>query len=126
MKKTGLSLAALAAVASLGMSQAASAHSLGVEIIGNVTSVELTSFDALTGLGLSVSTLGTAKIDAGGEFPIAAFAITGGTLDPNTGFALIEHDGSGLGLSDGSSDVNLENFLINTVTGLLLSLIHIS
>ncbi|MEO1575206.1 MAG: hypothetical protein AAFU65_09630 [Pseudomonadota bacterium] len=110
--------AAVALAASgLGYSQSASAH--GVDIIGNATSVELTSFDALTGLGLSVSGLGTATIDIPGAFPVATFAITGGSLDPNTGFATIEHDGSGLALSDGTSVVSLENFLIDTGAGVL-------
>ena len=112
-----VSTVAVLAAASLGYTHSASAH--GVDIIGNATSVELTSFDALTGLGLSVGGLGTATIDVSGAFPVATFGITGGTLNPNTGFATIEHDGSGLSLSDGTSTVALENFLINTGTGLL-------
>lgn len=109
--------AVVLAASALGYSNTASAH--GVDIIGNATSVELTSFDALTGLGLSVSGLGTATIDIPGAFPVATFDITGGTLDPDTGFATIEHDGSGLALSDGNSTVALENFFINTGKGLL-------
>jgi hypothetical protein len=118
MKMKRLSQSVCAVVMCLGMSHAASAHS--IDIIGNSTSVELTSFEALTGLGLSVSGLGSATISVdSGEFPIATFGITGGSLNPNTGFAVIEHDGSGLGLSDGTTAVSLENFLINTQTGLL-------
>lgn len=117
MNAKTMTLAALLTVTALGLTQRASADA--VEIIGNDTSVELTSFDALTGLGLSVSALGSATVDGSGDFPVATFGITGGKLDPDTGFAVIQHAGSGLGLTDGTSAVSLENFLINTQTGVL-------
>ncbi len=112
-----ITLATALVVAALGTAERAQAH--GLDIIGNDTSVELTSFGALTGLGLSVTGLGSASIDASGATPIATFDITGGTLNPDTGFALIEHDGSGLGLSDGTTFVSLQNFLIDTENGVL-------
>jgi len=117
MNIRSITLATALAFTALGATQAASATS--VDIIGNATSVELTSFDALTGLGLSVSALGTAIVAVDGDFPVATFNITGGTLDSDTGFAVIEHDGSGLGLTDGMTAVSLENFLINTESGIL-------
>lgn len=112
-----ITLATVLTFSALGFSNRASADT--VPIVGNSTSVELTSFDALTGLGLSVSALGSATVDAGGEFPVATFGITGGKLDTETGFAVIQHDGSGLGLTDGTTAVSLENFLIDTQSGIL-------
>ncbi|MEM6638624.1 MAG: hypothetical protein AAF610_01840 [Pseudomonadota bacterium] len=90
-----------------------------LQITGGSTQVELTSFDALTSLGLSVSIFGTAKLDASGPFPVASFLVTGGTVDSATGFASIEHDGSGLGLSNGTDSVELANFLVDTESLLL-------
>lgn len=82
------------------------------EITGNETRVELTSATTLTGLGLSIQPVGIGAIDAVG--PTAIFPITGGTVDDMSGAALIEHDGSGLTLSAGTTSLLLLNFLIDT------------
>ena len=94
-----------------------------VPITGGVTSVALTSADTLAGLGISVAPLGIATLTPG-DPPVAAFPITGGDVNPNTGDALIEHDGSGLRLAN-SAVVDLENFLIDTAAGLLSGLVTI-
>lgn len=94
-----------------------------VPITGGVTSVALTSATDLANLGISVSPLGAATLTPGNP-PVAAFPITGGELDPDTGDAIIEHDGSGLRLSN-SAVVDLENFLIDTAAGILSGLVTI-
>ena len=84
-----------------------------VEIIGNETRVELTSAPTLIGtLGLAIQPVGTAAIEAVG--PTAVFPVTGGTIDDITGELLVEHDGSGLSLSAGTTSLLLLNFLIDT------------
>lgn len=84
-----------------------------VEIIGNETRVELTSAPTLIGtLGLSIQPVGIGSIEAVG--PTAVFPITGGTIDDVTGELLVEHDGSGLTLSAGTTSLLLLNFLIDT------------
>ncbi|MEM8918927.1 MAG: PEPxxWA-CTERM sorting domain-containing protein [Pseudomonadota bacterium] len=90
-------------------------------IIGNQTDVEVTAFDALTGLGLTLSPFGAATIDATGAFPVATFAITGGTVDDMTGEAMILHEGSGLIFTDGLVTVTYSNFVIDTATSILSS-----
>ena len=79
------------------------------------TFVVLTATPVLVGAGVGVDKIGTAALfpDASGNL-IGAFAITGGTLDPDLGNALVEHEGSGLALSRNGTTVNLENFLIDT------------
>lgn len=79
------------------------------------TFVVLTATPVLVGAGVGVDKLGTAALfpDASGNL-IGAFAITGGTLNPDLSNALVAHEGSGLQLSRNGTDVNLENFLIDT------------
>jgi hypothetical protein len=84
-------------------------------IIGNETTVSLTSFDTLISLGLTPAPLGTATVDTGVTPPEITFPITGGIFDDQTSIALIEHDGSGFSLSNASgTSLFLENFLIDT------------
>jgi hypothetical protein len=107
-----LALAGVAAVASLVAGVAAAATPIAP--IGP-TVVVLTATPTLVGAGVSVAPLGsaTAFADASGNL-IAAFPITGGTLDPDVSNALVEHAGSGLRLSTTAGAVDLENFLIDT------------
>ena len=88
-------------------------------IIGGTTEVTLTSAPVLAGLGVSVSPLGTASVSSGttGAPPVASFPITGGTAASNG--ALIEHNGSGLALSAGSTVVDARNFLIDTANAVV-------
>ncbi|SIN97070.1 PEP-CTERM protein-sorting domain-containing protein [Parasphingorhabdus marina DSM 22363] len=90
-------------------------------IIGNQTDVEVTAFDALTGLGLTLTPFGTAMIDTGGALPVATFAITGGTVDDGTGDAVILHEGSGLTFTAGAMSVTYSDFVIDTATSVLSS-----
>jgi len=89
-------------------------HAVAVAPVGP-TIVVLTATPVLTGAGVSVAPLGsaTAFADASSNL-IGAFPITGGSLMPDLGNALIEHVGSGLALSRAGTTVNLENFLIDT------------
>jgi len=89
---------------------AGSARSLPV--IGDQTIVLLTSEPLLTDAGILMDPLGTADIapDIVDRLE-AVFPITGGDLSGLSG--TIEHDGSGLLLSDGISELALENFLID-------------
>jgi hypothetical protein len=85
-----------------------------VPIIGGETTVALTAAATLQSLNVSVSPLGSAVINPGTPDPIAQFPVTGGTVGPNNGEAIILHQGSGLELSDNSSNVELRDFLIDT------------
>jgi hypothetical protein len=85
-----------------------------VPIIGGETTVALTAAATLQSLNVSVSPLGSAVIDPGTSDPIAQFPVTGGTVGSNNGEAVILHQGSGLELSDNSSNVDLRDFLIDT------------
>lgn len=79
--------------------------------------------DAITSLGLTPGVLGTATLDAG----VLAFPITGGNVDyydPNESYrpyvqGSIEHDGSGISLSNGTITVELTDFRIDPGTSQL-------
>ena len=111
MKIINFKSAAIAIAAMFGTSAAAAV----VDILpANETTVQVTA--DLAGLGLSGAPTGTATA-AGGVF---SFAITGGTVDTDTGAARIEHDGSGVALfaiSDASIRAEVGNFVIDTALG---------
>lgn len=96
-------------------------HATLLPIEGVKTDVELTSFSAISGLGITLFPLGTATVDASGKLPIISFPITGGTVNTDTGNALIEHQGSGFALANFKQldVVLLGNFLIDTNQSLL-------
>ncbi|TAJ49933.1 MAG: hypothetical protein EPO52_03105 [Herbiconiux sp.] len=79
--------------------------------------------DALTSLGLTPGVVGTATLTDG----VLAFPITGGNVDyydPASDYrpyvqGSIEHDGSGLSLTAGSTVVDLTNFTIDPGTSQL-------
>jgi hypothetical protein len=74
--------------------------------------------DELLDLGLSVSPLGTATMDGTSvNFPITSGNVESGSLPDE-----IEHEGSGVELSDGLNTLQLLNPLINTVTGRVFAL----
>ena len=113
LRRTAGWLGGLALVLGLGAGNARA-----LPLVGDQTIVLLTSAGLLSSVGISVAPTGTAVValDIVGR-PEAAFPITGGDL---TGLAgTIEHDGSGLLLSQGSTELPLGNFLIDT-TQLLL------
>jgi hypothetical protein len=71
----------------------------------------------LTSLKLTPAPVGTAKVSAAG---VASFPITGGSATyykPGTRNpyveGMIEHDGSGLSLTDGTTKVELTNFVVD-------------
>jgi hypothetical protein len=87
-------------------------------LAGDQTIVLLTSAGLLSSVGISVSPTGSAVIDLDiASRPEALFPITGGELLGLAG--TIEHDGSGLLLAQGGTELPLGNFLIDT-TQLLL------
>jgi hypothetical protein len=105
-------LAALALVAgSAGFTTAASAATL--PITGNSTSVTVTA--PLGDLGLTGDTLGSATVTTVDDLPVFSFPVTGGTA--NGADLLVEHDGSGVILSDGTTSAFVQNFLIDTAAG---------
>jgi hypothetical protein len=114
--------AAPALVVSLGaLALPTAAQAQALFITGGVTSVTLTAAPVLVGAGLGVAPLGTATVSPGSTgIPLAYFPVTGGTIDTVTFAGLIEHEGSGLALSNATTTVNLTNFLINT-TSLVLT-----
>jgi hypothetical protein len=89
-------------------------HATKFEVTGIETTVSLTSFDTLIGLGLTPAPLGTATVDTSVTPPDITFPITGGIFDDVTSIALIEHDGSGFSLTKDSTTLFLEDFLIDT------------
>jgi hypothetical protein len=86
-------------------------------ITGGDTSVALNSgtVTALTGLGLTLAPLGSASFDA--STLTITFPITGGTIGSSGD--IFNHNGSGLSISNGTTTVDLENFVVNTSTLLL-------
>jgi hypothetical protein len=108
--------AALVAAATLPMS----AQAQSLPIVGGFTAVTLTSAPTLTGAGLSVGTLGSALFSPGSAgTPLVFFPVTGGTLDTVSFGGSIEHAGSGLSLANAASTVNLTDFTIDTLGGVL-------
>jgi len=126
----GLSAAALLVTgvgisAASASSEAASASKIPApvaavpEIFGGDTAVALDSgfTGALTSLGLTPGVLGTATLTDGSVH----FPITGGSVvywSPSGKYrpyvqGIVEHDGSGLSLTAGSTVVDLTNFTIN-------------
>lgn len=77
-------------------------------VIGGATVVNVTA--DLNGLGLSAAPLNDAFVNGNGFFE---FPVTGGDLIGLAG--AIEHDNSGVSLTDGSTVLELENFVIDTV-----------
>jgi hypothetical protein len=88
-------------------------------IIGGATDISLTSAPALQSLGVTVTPLGSAALDVSGTTPVARFQITGGTEGPGAGNDVILHQGGGLELSDSSGSLDLRDFLIDTLNGVV-------
>ena len=87
-------------------------------IIGGDTAVTVTAAGTMQSLGISLSPLGSASVDASGANPVADFPITGGTAGPG-GDLLLLHQGSGLALADGAGSIDLRDFLIDTQNGVV-------
>jgi hypothetical protein len=107
-------------VAVAGRSQAAA-----LPVVDGFTSVKLTSFASLAGLGIGVAGLGTATVSPGSDgTPLAYFPVTGGAIDTGSFAGTIEHLGSGLSLSKGATTLNLEDFTIDTASLQLSGLVN--
>jgi hypothetical protein len=117
--------ATLAACSSSGGSSSSSSSAASTKPVATITSLtgESTSVkldtgftSALTSLGLTPGVLGTATLNAGSvSFPITGGNVTvynKGAVDPYVQ-GDIQHDGSGLSLTAGSTAVQLQNFDIN-------------
>ncbi|RKR73312.1 hypothetical protein [Frondihabitans australicus] len=143
ISKAGISFVAagllVAGAAGVGVSQAnaSSAHLTAASskipapaaavpaLKGGMTGVALDSnfLAALKSLGLTPSTYGSAKLN-GSDI---TFPITGGSVvywSPKSHYrpyvqGIIEHDGSGLNLTAGSTTVTLSNFTINPGNSIL-------
>ena len=105
---TALKTAVVSAVASA----TAFASAIAAPVVGGATVVNPTA-----DLGsIQASTLGSATVNSNGflEFPV-----TGGNLNGLAG--TIEHENSGVSLTDGLSVLDLENFLIDTTTQEILA-----
>ncbi len=93
-------------------------------LTGKMTQVTLDAgfVEGLTSLKLTPAPVGTAKIEGG----VATFPITGGsatyytpgTVDPYVQ-GMINHDGSGLSLTDGKTKVELTNFVVDPAKSVL-------
>jgi PEP-CTERM motif len=108
----------------VGMALCASAVAVQAQslpIVGGTTSVRLTSAPTLVGAGFGVGGVGSAVLSPGSDaIPVAHFGITGGGINTATFAGSIEHAGSGLSLTLGSTTLSLQNFVIDTI-GLKLS-----
>jgi hypothetical protein len=108
---------ASAAAVALTCAAPLGAQAQALPITGGVTSVTLSAAPVLVGAGLGVAPLGSAILSPGSAgIPLAFFPVTGGVIDTATFAGTIEHEGSGLSLSNATTTVNLTNFLINTNT----------
>jgi len=87
-------------------------------VTGGDTAVTLVSAGPLQSLGVGVSPLGSASVDASGSNPVADFPITGGTSGPGADLVLL-HQGSGLELADCAGSLDLRDFLIDTKNGVV-------
>ena len=81
-------------------------------IIGGTTKITLTAAPNIVALGFSIAATGTGTLSNDNP-PVATFDITGGTV--NGGDAVIDHDGSGLGFTQGLRTLRFSNFRIDTV-----------
>jgi len=111
--KYAVRICGAALAAALG---ASAAQATALPITGGVTAVTLTSAPTLASVGLGVAPQGTATVSPGSDgTPLAYFPVTGGAIDTGSFAGTIEHDGSGLALSDASITLNLTDFVIDTV-----------
>lgn len=119
IRKRWGALAAAAGIAAgvMAVAPAASAQSNAntVKLDNGETSLHLNTATAgvLADNGVSVAPIGSA--DASGTR--VDFPISGGNIVPNTGAGTYNHQGSGLRLSAGGTQVDLRNFIVNSRNG---------
>lgn len=100
----------LVLVAGLMFGGAGSATAVPIGVVNGATQLNVTSFGALTGLGVTVAPMGTAQVVPVGALPspIVFYDVTAVDLDES----LIFHEGSILDLSTVAT-VTLSNFIID-------------
>jgi hypothetical protein len=102
---------------------AALAQSQALPVIGGVTSIKLTSAATFEGGGLSIAAFGSTQFSPGSDgVPLVYFPITGGSIDTSSlaNFGRIEHAGSGLSFTSGSTTLSFSDFVVDTA-GLRIS-----
>lgn len=107
-------LLATIGVASALIWSAGVAPAATVGIAGGRTAVEVTA--PLGALGLTAAPFGSATASGA----VFTFPITGGSIDTDTGAAVIRHDGSGVSLTAGAKSAFVGNFVIDTGLGQVL------
>lgn len=106
-----------ASLASLAL--LASHAARAVPIFGGDTVIVLgTDADTIAGAGFTVAPVGGASVTDADPLTVS-IPITGGTLDIPTGAAQIEHEGSGLSVSDGGVTLTAVDFVIDTEAGIV-------
>jgi len=111
-------IAAVVAAAGLLLTVAAT-PARAIALVGEYTLIDVTSIQALSSAGFTLTALGGAEIfdSAALGVKIALLPVTGGNVDLPTSFlGTIEHSGSGLRLSRLGVDLDLTNFLMNILT----------
>ena len=111
-------IAGVAALLLAPFLSAGSAEAGTVGITGGTTNLIVTA--DLAGLGLSAETFGGASLTDGAF----TFPITGGSVDTESGDALIEHEGSGVVLYNMTSEVSVGSFLIDTASAAIFGLVN--
>jgi hypothetical protein len=115
--RTLISKGVLALALVLGISAASPARA--VPIVGDYTTINVTSIAALSGASITVAALGSGQASyfANANVLIAVLPVTGGDVDIPTSFAgTIEHSGSGLELVFAGVPIDLTDLVIDTTT----------
>ena len=107
----------LTAAVTIGWASSAAALPLN----GDQTSLNMTGLEALGNAGIDVSPVGTAKIVPDEvDRPTGVFEITGGEISGGgAGNATVLHEGSGLMLKLGGTELTISNFVITTINDVL-------
>lgn len=111
------------ALVALGLALAGAAAPVqAIPIVGDRTSVDVTSIDLLTTAGITLSGLGSTTILSAPGLLFAVFPVTGGDVDlPNSFAGTVEHEGSGLRLTIFGVDIDLTNFVLSTIAATLVA-----
>lgn len=98
-----------------------SASATPVGVVNGATQLNVTSFDTLTSLGITLTPSGTAQVVSLPTLPspIVFYEVTAVDLDP--GSTQIFHVGSVLDLTKDANTVSLSNFLIDATQGLVFA-----
>ncbi|MEM7721580.1 MAG: VPLPA-CTERM sorting domain-containing protein [Pseudomonadota bacterium] len=110
--------AAALAVTTIGL---APANASTVPIVGGETEITVTT--SLDFLDVALVPTGTATVEEVDSLPVFTFPITGGVaVDPAD--ALIEHEGSGVGLNSPTVTATIGDFFIDTISQNVLGVVN--